>query len=119
MSKYIEIYAPLVHLPPEAKPFPNYNKRCVKVTLPAVCIACYFDHSKLVDDVGDEDYQGSINGPCSHYRRWSLMWPLRVINSSLDPKEDGCNCAKCGEWYHMAAPNQPNGTMICWVCRNH
>lgn len=30
---------------------------------------------------------------------------------------DGCKCAKCGEFYHMAQPNQDDGTLICWSCR--
>lgn len=32
---------------------------------------------------------------------------------------DGCICCKCHEFYDFAAPNQENGTMICWSCRNY
>jgi hypothetical protein len=32
---------------------------------------------------------------------------------------DGCMCAKCGEFYFYAAPNQENGTLICFTCRNY
>lgn len=33
-------------------------------------------------------------------------------------KVDGCYCVKCGNFCHMAAPNQLDGSMICWSCRN-
>ena len=32
---------------------------------------------------------------------------------------DGCTCFKCKEFYHMAEPNQPDGTLICWQCRTY
>lgn len=32
---------------------------------------------------------------------------------------DGLACSKCGEFYLMSAPNQENGTLICWACRNN
>lgn len=31
---------------------------------------------------------------------------------------DGCTCLKCKDFYHQAAPNQDNGSFICWTCRN-
>jgi hypothetical protein len=38
----------------------------------------------------------------------------KVIN-----KMDGCVCKKCKEFYHQSQPNQPDGSMICWLCRNY
>lgn len=32
---------------------------------------------------------------------------------------DGCFCARCHEFYNMSAPNQENGNMICWRCRDN
>lgn len=32
---------------------------------------------------------------------------------------DGMKCCKCGEFYQMASPNQPDGTLICWSCRQN
>ena len=32
---------------------------------------------------------------------------------------DGCACTRCREFFHMAEPNQENGTLICWQCRNN
>lgn len=37
------------------------------------------------------------------------------VNSQID----GCACKQCKEFYHMAEPNQKDGTMICWQCRNY
>lgn len=31
---------------------------------------------------------------------------------------DGCACSVCKDFYYQAEPNQENGTMICWSCRN-
>ena len=30
---------------------------------------------------------------------------------------DGMCCIKCGEFFIMAAPNQDNGTLICYSCK--
>lgn len=33
-------------------------------------------------------------------------------------EKDGEDCVKCGTFYPQAEPNQPNGTLICYSCRN-
>lgn len=40
--------------------------------------------------------------------------------SSPKPKDDrdGCDCAKCKDFYPYAEPNQENGTLICYRCRH-
>lgn len=30
---------------------------------------------------------------------------------------DGCWCKKCNDFYKYAEPNQEDGTLICWSCR--
>jgi hypothetical protein len=35
------------------------------------------------------------------------------INSILD----GMVCSKCKDFFQMASPNQPDGTLICYACR--
>lgn len=30
---------------------------------------------------------------------------------------DGLFCSHCHEFYEMSAPNQSDGTLICWACR--
>lgn len=33
--------------------------------------------------------------------------------------KDGETCVKCQDFYEFAEPNQPDGTMICYACRNY
>lgn len=43
-----------------------------------------------------------------------------IVQSKIDAipqKYDGHYCTKCGNFYPMAAPNQPDGTLICYSCR--
>lgn len=37
----------------------------------------------------------------------------------IPKNKDGCICTKCKELFPFAEPNQPNGTMICYYCRNY
>lgn len=37
------------------------------------------------------------------------------VNSTLD----GLRCSKCEEFHAMAEPNQEDGTLVCWSCRNN
>jgi hypothetical protein len=32
--------------------------------------------------------------------------------------KEGCDCIKCKEYYPYAEPNQEDGTLICFSCRN-
>lgn len=36
-----------------------------------------------------------------------------------DPETDFCTCKVCKIPYPMAEPNQEDGTLICWSCRNY
>jgi len=31
---------------------------------------------------------------------------------------DGCQCSRCKEFSYKAAPNQKDGTFLCWRCRD-
>lgn len=31
----------------------------------------------------------------------------------------GCHCKKCGNHFPFAEPNQDDGTLVCWNCRNY
>jgi hypothetical protein len=35
----------------------------------------------------------------------------------LERRYDGMQCRNCDEYYDMSEPNQENGTMICYLCR--
>jgi len=39
--------------------------------------------------------------------------------ASIHRKLDGMCCSKCSNFYGMAAPNQPDGTLICWSCKHY
>jgi NAD-dependent SIR2 family protein deacetylase len=32
---------------------------------------------------------------------------------------DEMHCSNCGEFFQMATPNQSNGTLLCWSCREN
>lgn len=43
--------------------------------------------------------------------------------TQCEPKEkqsskNGCDCKKCKNYFPYAEPNQEDGTLICWACRN-
>ena len=38
---------------------------------------------------------------------------------SLFKKVDGMKCKDCQEFYEMSAPNQADGTLICYNCRHY
>lgn len=31
----------------------------------------------------------------------------------------GCHCRKCREYFPFAEPNQTDGSLVCWNCRNY
>lgn len=40
---------------------------------------------------------------------------VHKVNSIMD----GCLCVKCNDFYYQATPNQEDGTLICWSCRQN
>lgn len=42
---------------------------------------------------------------------------IAAAHVRVDQKEDGCKCKCCHEFKYMASPNQPDGTLICFSCR--
>ncbi|KKN60284.1 hypothetical protein LCGC14_0533340 [marine sediment metagenome] len=44
------------------------------------------------------------------------MW--RSIVTLVAAHRDGMDCCKCNNFFQFAAPNQDDGTMICWSCRS-
>lgn len=44
---------------------------------------------------------------------------INTVEKKIDDEEkSGCNCVKCGDIFPYAEPNQPDGTLICYSCRN-
>ncbi len=42
----------------------------------------------------------------------------KICSSNLKQKNDGEFCKLCKNFFPMAVPNQLDGSMICWSCRN-
>lgn len=41
-----------------------------------------------------------------------------LLKNKMTRKATGCQCIKCKQWYDWALPNQDDGTLICYTCRN-
>ena len=44
---------------------------------------------------------------------------LYVLNVKNRKLPDGMYCRKCRTWYQFAEPNQTDGTLLCYGCRNN
>lgn len=61
---------------------------------------------------------------CSGYA-WSLdgEQSFRVLRvaavAQVQSKSYGCHCAKCGNHFPFAEPNQADGSLVCWNCRHY
>jgi len=44
---------------------------------------------------------------------------LYVLNIKNKKYLDGMFCINCGNYYQYAEPNQPDGSLICYACRNN
>lgn len=53
---------------------------------------------------------------------WTVICPEPIVEpapvESKKQYKDGCFCKKCKEHYPYAEPNQEDGTLICYNCRN-
>jgi hypothetical protein len=45
------------------------------------------------------------------------IYETEIVKTKQYSILDGSSCKKCKEFYQFAEPNQPDGTMICYVCR--
>lgn len=43
---------------------------------------------------------------------------LYVLNVKNKKYPDGMFCQKCKNWYPFAEPNQTDGSLVCYSCRN-
>jgi hypothetical protein len=48
-----------------------------------------------------------------------IVYIAESMICKITSKIDGCSCSRCKEFFHMAEPNQPDGSMICWQCRKY
>lgn len=60
-----------------------------------------------------EDYSGK-------YGSWVHISRIQSVSSiKVDPQNDGCSCKTCKTFIQYAAPNQPDGTLLCFSCRGN
>jgi hypothetical protein len=64
----------------------------------------------------DSDYRFVANLPKYNGKRSQWVDAERIYPMA---KYDGYNCAKCNDYARMAAPNQKDGTFICYSCRSN
>ncbi len=48
-----------------------------------------------------------------------LVERLELFLDKKNKKIDGMHCKKCQTFYHYAEPNQSDGSMICYSCRQN
>lgn len=79
-------------------------------------------------DLGDEsvdntsfNFTGLIKHTDNNIDLLSLLdrLELYVLNLKKQKGPDGMFCRKCRSWYQFAEPNQVDGTLLCYSCRNN
>lgn len=74
------------------------------------------------------DYQMSNGSRLSRWAREKFEIDAKYANDrvffiseehiiKVHKESDQTMCKVCKEWFHMAQPNQLDGTLICWQCR--
>lgn len=48
-----------------------------------------------------------------------LLDRLEIFMERKDNRPDGMFCKNCQIFYHFAEPNQSDGTLLCYSCRNN
>lgn len=90
-----------------------------EINIPNNCQEC---NRELVV-VGGSNCNASIfKSTCGHFITYYNVWNSRIENKLfekviIDTINDGCKCTKCGLWSAMSAPNQPDNTFKCFLCR--
>jgi len=52
------------------------------------------------------------------YKRGLTVKRIMPVASKIINGVDGFPCKKCPNFYPYALPNQSDGTLVCWSCRN-
>lgn len=70
------------------------------------------------------DLNNLIKDYDSYTYRWWVNDGVKIVKivSDLSPaslKSDGHICNGCKDWFPMSEPNQSDGSLICWSCREY
>lgn len=80
----------------------------------------YIPHYYLLKDCSIADiYRCRRLGIDKKYLGESIAYISENMIASIVSEQDGMNCSICGDFYQYAAHNQPNGTLICFTCRQN
>src|ERR1700690_2355166 len=74
----------------------------------------YIKHSLIINAYRCKQYDIAsrfLNEQMTHITD-TLIYQVRQ-------KLDGMMCSKCGEFFLMGAPNQPDGTLLCYSCKRN
>ena len=99
------------------------KNRCVEIEIDNFCKICNFELKLSTIYIGSNMMSSTFANLCSHIHSWNDIYQYRIIKMvAVEDKElayDGQKCAgRCGNWVPLAAPNQSNGTFICYGCRS-
>lgn len=113
----LDFWIPVYSIPKNERPH-TFDSH-IKIKIKSVCSACNRKISINNKYPGSSNSTTDLENWCQHYDYYSEVWANRIIEQSkiTDPVNDGCRCKKCQDWYPMAEPNQSDGTLICWSCR--
>lgn len=79
-------------------------------------IPSYF---RLRDSVIIDDYACILLQINKKFVGEEIVYIQEGMIAQIQYRVDGCYCVKCGEFYHMAQPNQADNSLICWSCRHY
>lgn len=87
------------------------SKKIVSIFIPEKCVH-KFTHVVSKDRRNNEAsiFESSCGYGC--YGSYEDLWKMRI-----GEPVDGEVCSYCSEFYPMATPNQPDGTLKCYSCR--
>lgn len=73
----------------------------------------------ITDSVKVDSYNYKNFALDKRYIGDSILYITNMKIRKIVSKLDGKTCEKCLEFFPKAEGNQPDGTMICWVCRKY
>ena len=107
-----------------------YNPNYVKFAIREFEIIGYTNNNYYILAIPSNINQDTIVIEAAEIKKWNL--PLIYLGAKVicllecavggrrryDPYKNALSCAICENSYPYAVANRPNGTLICWSCRD-
>lgn len=77
------------------------------------------DHIIIANTFKVDEYTAKSLGIKKQFINCQVIYISPTHVTSVKSTLDGLICVKCNEFYSMAEPNQLDGTLICFICRNY